>query len=71
MDSQKGGTLMKPQTNVRRVELKFLLTEEDCGTIADFLESHSYRNDPELTESDVAPILDRVEAVLAEYHSAG
>ena len=48
-----------------------LLTEEDCGTIADFLESHSYRNDPELTESDVAPILDRVEAVLAEYHSAG
>ena len=48
-----------------------LLTEEDCGTIADFLGSHSYRNDPELTESDVAPILDRVEAVLAEYHSAG
>ena len=48
-----------------------LLTEEDCGTIADFLENHSYRNDPELTESDVAPILDRVEAVLAEYHSAG
>lgn len=48
-----------------------LLTEEDCGTIADFLENHSYRNDPELTESDVAPILDRVEAVLAEYHAAG
>ena len=48
-----------------------LLTEEDCGAIADFLESYSYRNDPELTEADAAPILDRVEAVLAEYHAGG
>lgn len=48
-----------------------LLTEEDCGTIADFLESHFYRNDPELTEADAAPILDRVEEVLAEYHAGG
>ena len=48
-----------------------LLTKEDCGAIADFLESHSYRNDPELTEADTALILDRVEAVLAEYHAGG
>ena len=48
-----------------------LLTEEDCGAIADLLESHSYRNDPELTEADAAPILDRVEEVLAEYHAGG
>ena len=48
-----------------------LLTEEDCRAIADFLKTYSYRNDPELTEADAAAILDRVEAVLAEYHGAG
>ena len=48
-----------------------LLTEEDCRTIADFLKTYSYRNDPELTEADAAAILDRVEAVLAEYHGSG
>ena len=48
-----------------------LLTEEDCVAIADFLESYSYRNDPELTEADAAPILERVEEVLAEYHAGG
>ena len=48
-----------------------LLTEEDCGAIADFLESHSYRNDPALTEADAAHILDRIGAILAEYHAGG
>ena len=48
-----------------------LLTEEDCRTIADFLDTYSYRNDPALTEADAAPILDRVEEVLAEYHGVG
>ena len=46
-----------------------LRTEEDCRAIADFLDTYSYRNDPALTEADAAPILDRVEAVLAEYHA--
>ena len=48
-----------------------LLTEEDCRAIADFLDTYSYRNDPALTEADAAPLLDRVEAVLAEYHAGG
>ena len=48
-----------------------LLTEEDCAAIADFLDRYSYQNAPELTEEDITPILERVEAVLAEYHVAG
>ncbi len=31
---------MKPQTNFRRVELKFLLTEEDCAALQPLLERH-------------------------------
>ena len=46
------------------------LSKEDCEMIADFLDEHEYINSPQITEEEIKPILERIEAILQEYSSS-
>lgn len=47
------------------------LTDDDFNMIVSFLNDHHYRNQPEITKADLAPIVDRLNSLLNEFSSDG
>ena len=43
------------------------LSNDDCEVIAQFLEEHEYKNDPQITEEDIAPLIDRLKEAVNKY----
>ena len=72
LDGQFGGDpqwliLAEQLREVNDPEIYKYLSSNDREAIAVFLEQHKYQNDPEITQSDIAPLIERLKNAVDEY----
>lgn len=72
LDGQAGGDpqwliLAEQLREVNNPDIYKYLSDNDREAIASFLEQHEYQNDPEITEADIAPLIERLQKAVNEY----
>jgi hypothetical protein len=74
LDGHAGGdpqwlTLAEQLRQVNDPDIFKYLSNDDREAIAQFLEEHEYKNDPQITEEDIAPLVQRLKAAVDKYTS--
>ena len=74
LDGRSGGDpqwliLAEQLREVNNPDIFKYLSNDDHEVIAQFLEEHEYKNDPEITEEDIAPLVERLKGAVNKYIS--
>lgn len=72
LDGRSGGDpqwliIAEPLREVSNPDIFKYLSNDDCDAIAQFLEEHEYKNDPQITEEDIAPLVERLKEAVNQY----